>query len=346
MRTLPVFSLLALSACAGTAPEARAPSAPLTGAEPAAAVAIAEPTGTSAAATAASAGSAGSAGAAAPTSASPAPASPLTLTYLGVAGWSISDGTRTVLVDPYFSRPSFAAGAKIATDKAALDAAFASGRLPARADAIVVGHSHVDHVLDAPAVAARTGASVIGSSSTANYARGTGLPATQIIPVKGGEDYAFDGYSIRIIPGLHSALEHKHLLGSDQHIAPGAKPTKMDQFAEGGTFNYLIRLGGRRILVIGSANFIERELEGLRPDIAIVATGLRQEIYDYSCRLMRILGNPPLVLTTHFDAWMKPAETPLSTDALEDLAAFTKEIQSCSPATRVIVPKTFEPMQH
>lgn len=320
MRLLPFACLLGLTACTAATPAAVPPRSPDDAA---------------AAATAAAAGA----------SAPAATGVPLTLTYLGVAGWSITDGAHTVLVDPYFTRPSFADGVPIATDEAAITAALSARRLPARADVIVVGHSHVDHVLDAPAVARKTSASVMGTVSTTNYARATGLPATQVIPVKGGEDYAFEGFSIRAIPGLHSALDDKHYFGSDQLIAPGAVPTTMAQFAEGGTLNYLIRLGGRQVLVIGSANFIERELEGLRPDIALVATGLRQEIHDYSCRLMRALGNPPLVLPTHFDAWTKPAATPLSADTLKDLEAFTAEIKACSPATRVVVPKTFEPMR-
>lgn len=339
MRILPFACWLGLTACTAANPAAVAPQSPNT--IPGAAA----PAGADAAAPATSSSAPSSAPGVAALAPAPAAASPLTLTYLGVAGWSITDGTRTVLVDPYFTRPTFAKGAPVATDPRALAAAFAAKQLPERADAIVVGHSHVDHVLDAPAVAKQTGAQLLGTSSTANYALAAGLPANQVVPVKGGEDYAFDGFSIRVIPGLHSALDDKHLFGSNQVIPPGLLPRTMEQFAEGGTLNYLIRLGGHQVLVIGSANFIEREVDGLRPDIALIAPGLRQEIYDYSCRLMRALGNPPTVITTHFDAWTKPALTPLSPDALKDLADFAAEIKSCSPATRVIVPKTFEPLQ-
>lgn len=263
----------------------------------------------------------------------------LTLTYLGVAGWQLTDGQRVVLVDPYFTRPTFAEGTPVISDAAAVAA-----RAPARADLIVIGHSHVDHVLDAPTVAKRTGASVMGTLSTANYARAAGLPPEQILPVKGGEDYAFPGFSVRVLPGLHSALDKKHSLSPFTSIASAqALPTTMDEFGEGGTLNYLVRFGGRQILVIGSANYIERELEGLRPDVAIVAVGLRHELHDYSCRLMRALGAPPVVLANHFDSWTKPVDTPLSEDARKDLAAFAEEIRACAPATRVVVPSPFSP---
>jgi hypothetical protein len=44
---------------------------------------------------------------------------------------------------------------------------------------------------------------------------------------------------------------------------------------------------------MGSMNCIEREMEGLRPDIDLVgANSQRREIYDYAGRLMRALGHP------------------------------------------------------
>ncbi|MEZ4361312.1 MAG: MBL fold metallo-hydrolase [Kofleriaceae bacterium] len=272
-----------------------------------------------------------------------ATAAPLSLTYLGVATWALSDGTHTIVTDPYFTRPDFAAKAPLASDPTAVAA-----RAPAKVDLILVGHSHIDHLLDAPALAQRTGASIVGTVSTSNYARTMGIPDGQLITVKGGEDYAFDGFSVRVLPGLHSALDDKHTFGSDQLIAPGVRPATVAQFGEGGTLQYLIRIAGHQIVFIGSANFIERELTGLRPDIAIVGTGLRQEIYDYSCRLMRALDNPPTVIVNHFDAWTQPLPSsgqPLSADAQRDLAAFAAEVRACSPGTKVIVPKHFQPLR-
>ena len=58
---------------------------------------------------------------------------------------------------------------------------------------------------------------------------------------------------------------------------------------------YLLRIGGQQILIMGSMNYIEREMEGLRPTVALVgANPFRQEIHDYTGRLLRALGNPPL----------------------------------------------------
>ena len=243
------------------------------------------------------------------------PRQPLSLTWLGVAGWQIEGGGHVILVDPYFSRP--ADPWKDPSDPQAVAA-----RAPPKADLVLVSHDHPDHALDAPAVARSTGARLVGSLSLAQRAAREGLPDDRILPVKGGEDLEFDGFSVRVIPSLHSR-------------------TGFANGMEVETFAFLIRLAGHQLLVFGTANFIERELGGLRPDAAIVAHGLREAVHDYTCRLLRATGSPPEVLATHFDAWKKPPETPLSDVVKTELADFAAEVHRCAPGTRVRVPLPF-----
>ncbi len=101
-------------------------------------------------------------------------------------------------------------------------------------------------------------------------------------------------------------------------------------------------MGGVEVLVLSTANFIESELMDIHPDIAIVATGLREEIHDYTCRLMRVLGEPAVVVTNHFDDWRAPfqvrAREQHSAGTRADLDRFEQEVHACSTNTRVIVP--------
>ena len=45
-----------------------------------------------------------------------------------------------------------------------------------KADYILVTHTHLDHVLDMPYIARKTGAQVIGTESASNFARDNGCP--------------------------------------------------------------------------------------------------------------------------------------------------------------------------
>ena len=265
-----------------------------------------------------------------PTSA--APARP-TLTYLGVAGWQLRSSAGTLLVDPYVTRAAGEDESAPLVPNAEAIAAY----IPLRADVVLVGHSHYDHLLDVPDVAKRTGALVVGTESTANVARASGLRAERVRVVHGGDALQVGPFAVRVVSGLHSLTGQPNVpIPSDIHL-----PMVPGGYGEGGTLQYLVKLEGHTILFVGTANFIEEEVTGLRPDIAVIAIGLRQKIPDYTCRLLRALGRPKLVFPNHFDAHREPlrdGKIESSPDTRAELDAFAKEVQSCAPGTRVVVP--------
>ena len=91
-------------------------------------------------------------------------------------------------------------------------------------------------------------------------------------------------------------------------------------------------------------NYIEREMEGLRPDVVLMGAGeSRKEIYDYAGRLMRALRFPAIVIPTHWDNYFLPFDAPQN-ESLERLQGFIREVHAASPRTRVIVPRYFVPL--
>jgi L-ascorbate metabolism protein UlaG (beta-lactamase superfamily) len=287
----------------------------------------------------------------------PGKSNQVVLKYLGTAGWEITDGTTTILIDPYLSRingpapprggsghllagdtrPAYGWGDVAQPDVAAIDSHIQ------RADFVLVTHTHYDHILDVPHIALKTRAAVIGTESTENVMRAYAIPEQQLITVRGGEDYQFSSFSLKVIPSIHSPLDHKHYFSSATAPAGMKAPLTLEQIhPEGGTLAYLIRFHGHQILAFGGMNYVEREIVGLEPDVALVgAAASRKEIYDYSGRLMRDLHYPAIVLPTHWDNFLAPygaSQQP----ALEALQSFVQEIVAASPKTKVIVPKYFE----
>jgi L-ascorbate metabolism protein UlaG (beta-lactamase superfamily) len=270
------------------------------------------------------------------------------LTYLGNAGWQITDGKTVLVIDPYitqFRHPPGPATTGRPTDPLAIvapDSEEIDTKIH-RADYLLVTHGHLDHALDAPYIARKAGAIIIGNETVANLARAYDVPDDQLIVVRGGEDYQFGAFSLKVIPSIHSALFHKHYF--DSRLAGNAPsglkaPLKAGDFVEGQSMAYLLRLAGHEVLVMGSMNYIEREMEGLRPDIALVgANNERLEIYDYTGRLLRALGYPLLVMPTHWDGYGYP---PLREQALAAAHQFAEEVRAASPKTRVIIPEYFE----
>jgi len=89
-------------------------------------------------------------------------------------------------------------------------------------------------------------------------------------------------------------------------------------------------------------NYIEREVTGLRPDIAIIGSGSsRKELFDYTGRLMRALGCPATVLPTHWDSLASMTHE----QAVKGAREFGTEVTAVCPKTNVIIPDYFKPME-
>ena len=102
----------------------------------------------------------------------------LDLKYLGTAGWEITDGNVTILVDPYISRLKLGSGPSTSTDDTRKSYArtdfFESdtvsiNKIITKADYILVHHSHLDHLSDVPYIAKKTGAKVIATEQVVIY---------------------------------------------------------------------------------------------------------------------------------------------------------------------------------
>ena len=110
----------------------------------------------------------------------------VTVTWLGVTTLLFDDGDTQILIDGFFSRPSVADilfSADVKSSAAQINRVLDEYRMR-RLAAIIPVHSHFDHAMDIGAIANRSSASIIGSDSTANIARGSGVPEDQIVVVE------------------------------------------------------------------------------------------------------------------------------------------------------------------
>ena len=276
----------------------------------------------------------------------------LKLTYLGTAGWKITDGEFTVLVDPYISRiklgtgpgispedtrPSVSRSDYFVSDTLAIDS------LITRADFILVHHSHFDHLSDVPYIARKTGAKVVGTETTCNILRAYGIPDEQLYPVRGGEDYQFEKFSVRVIPSIHSALNDKHYLDSRTYTEAPEAPLRVSEFIEGGSLMFLARFSGHKVLTMGSMNFVERELEGVSPDILLAGVNQSQlGLYRYNERLLRVTGNPRVIIPTHWDNFRLPYGFSQESSVTLKLLPFKEDVGRLSPESEVIIPVHLE----
>src|SRR6266540_3297378 len=263
--------------------------------------------------------------------------------WFGTNGWEITFGNKTILIDPWFNR--FESGflqnklkmdATLPTDTALIDQHVKT------ADQILIGHGHWDHMADVPYIAKKTGAMVIGSESHANLMRAAGVAEGKIVQVKGGEYMQFDGYTIEVFPGLHSmgATKKFAVPGHIYQVPP--TPTTVGELPEGDSLIYLITIGEKfRIFLMSTANYVERAIAGLKPDVALVASIFANQIHDFTPRLLKALNHPKVLLPTHWDNFEKPlSEPPEDLRSLfgdpANLDLWVKDVKRLSPKSTVV----------
>jgi len=285
----------------------------------------------------------------------------LTFKYFGAAGWEISDNSITILIDPYLTRLKLGeTSIKITTNSisqpstSSIDDRKAYKRTDVfesdtvlinknikKADFILVHHSHYDHLADVPYIAKITGAKVIGTETTISILKAYGIEDEKLYTVRGGEDYQFENFSVRVLPSIHSALGDKHYYNSEIYKEGEIQaPLKIKQFIEGNSLMYLIRFESNKVLTMGSMNFIERELEGLEPDILLAGVNMsRFNMYKYDERLLAVTNFPRIIIPTHWDNFRVPYGFDQSIGEETKIKPFIEKVKDISPSSRVIIPK-------
>jgi L-ascorbate metabolism protein UlaG (beta-lactamase superfamily) len=245
----------------------------------------------------------------------PSPASAdggVTVTFLGVSTVLVNDGETAILTDGFFSRPPMLRTAlgTIAPDRAVVDAMLARAGITKLA-AVIVVHSHYDHVMDAPLVAERTGAMLVGSESTANVGRGAGLAEERMHVARDTETLRFGRLEVTLVPSRH--LPHGMAIGSID--APLVTPARASDYLEGGSWSVLIRHPSGSLLVQGSAGWLDGALAGRQADVVllgIAGLGTQPAAYRerYLAEVVDAVG-ARLVIPIHWDDFTLPLSEPL-----------------------------------
>ncbi|HEX4869387.1 MAG TPA: MBL fold metallo-hydrolase [Moraxellaceae bacterium] len=251
----------------------------------------------------------------------------VSLTYLGTAGFVLKGAQRTVVLDPYLSRPGL-----VDTLSRPLqpDTELIRRTIP-HADDVLVGHAHYDHILDAPDLCRQTGARLIGSDSTVQVGRAAGLPEAQLLATAGREDIASGPWTLRGLPSRHGRVFGRIPFPGDI-TAPPPWPPRMADLRHGLVLNWIVDTGGLRIAHVDSADFIEAELAGQEVDVLCLCAVGRQYRKDYVQDVVRLL-KPRWIVPCHWDTMFTPLHAEPDLIPGVDLPGFLTEIMAagCEP---------------
>lgn len=230
----------------------------------------------------------------------------VTLDWLGCATFRLTVDDLVVYLDAYMDRVSSAPDVGLRTSEVT------------RADYVLVGHSHFDHLAGTEVIAHNTGAKVIGSNETARIlGQDAEVAADQLLRAQGGEHFRLNrDVTVRVFPSLHSCIwvggswepgtqvtghygltedERDAVLGPDRAgaIGPSAEnvdPKATEEMARhletslggvghiGGALAFLIDTPYGSIFYHDTSGCWTGVVRDLRPDVALVAMAGRGNI--------------------------------------------------------------------
>jgi L-ascorbate metabolism protein UlaG (beta-lactamase superfamily) len=268
--------------------------------------------------------------------------------WLGTAGVWIACGETSLLVDGFFTRPSLlrVAFSRLRPDPARVDQGLRRAGI-AHLTAVLAGHAHYDHSLDAIYIAQKTGAIVAGSASFANLALGAGMPADRIQIVQPGDRTAYHRFQVEWISSRHNRPNLAH--GEIKAVLP--TPAHASQFSSGTCFALRLNSPSGILGVMGSAGyqpgmFTGRPVDALFLSIAGLSRTSSAE-FEAFFRATVIASQARVIYPIHWDDFFHPAgPSPVFLPRLIDnVRASLARLESLCRANsiRVVLPPFFQP---
>ncbi|HST55519.1 MAG TPA: MBL fold metallo-hydrolase [Solirubrobacteraceae bacterium] len=254
----------------------------------------------------------------------------LELEWLGVSGYRMTYEGQTLFIDPYVSRVSLRS--VLLRRAARPDASLIEDYLgaPAHVVGVLVGHTHFDHALDAPAIARRFGCKAYGSSSLAQLMRLHGV-GEQAVEVEAYHAYELGPFKVSFTPSAHSKLVLGLRVPYDGELTcehlDGLSPAA---YRCGQVWGIRIEVGGTTFYHQGSANLIDDALPaGSEVDVFLAGVAGRGFTPDYWERILVRL-QPRVIVPTHYDDFFAPLARPMGLVANVKLAELPDEIERVS----------------
>ena len=196
---------------------------------------------------------------------------PVNIRFLGHAAFSISDGTHTVLIDPFITGNPQSEAAGITADS--LDATH-----------IALTHGHEDHVGDTVAIAKRTGATVFAGFELSNLLGEQGVENLEPANPGGGVDMPFGRLALTF--AYHSSSFQGQYTGMPAGL--------------------LITMGDRTVYHCGDTGlFGDMKLIGEihKPDVAIVPIGDRFTMGPADATRAAEMIGAKVAIPCHWNTW-------------------------------------------
>ena len=262
----------------------------------------------------------------------------LELQWLGTAGFRLAYGGTTIVIDPYLSRAPLG---DLALNSALRSDAVRVDRLIPHADAVLVGHSHFDHAVDVPHLAAVHGCPVYGSASVHHLLGLFGLAEHSVV-VEPRRRYEVGPFTISFTPSLHSKLLAGLKVPSDGELTcDSLDDLGGRQYRCGQVWGITIEVAGITLYHQGSADLADDEVTTGDVDVLLCGIAGRMWSPNFTRRMITAF-DPSLIVAHHHDDFFRPVDSKMGYSFNVNLGGFVEEVAAVDPNLPV---RLLQPLQ-
>jgi L-ascorbate metabolism protein UlaG (beta-lactamase superfamily) len=252
--------------------------------------------------------------------------------WLGASSWILSSGNDLVVVDPFFTRPSFVrVAASLMTPYLTGNFTYDPERiravlpeLPKNTKLVLLSHAHYDHLLDVPYyISQNSGRSItyLGSLTARNILLGFKPSALDFVVAEKKSSVKRGRVRVTALLSDHAPHFFGHTFMAGEVVSPMTEiPSRVGHYLEGQTLVFLVDFldeAGNvvwRVFINGAANSAAgaealRKHQSLlnehRINVAILCVPGWDKVDEYPDSLLRLL-RPENIVLSHYDDFGSP----------------------------------------
>ncbi len=259
--------------------------------------------------------------------------------WTGAAGIEFVTDQGIFFIDPYLSRLGKfqALFQKVSANTHVLDKYVES--ITTKLSGIIAGHTHFDHALDVPYLAQASDCKVVGSKSLESLFSMHGIKDRVSVCKDNKSVELGKNISVTMISSVHGKVIMGRVPFPGQIDSNSELPMKARGYRHGDVFIPKITIDGTTFMHLGSANFVESQLDGHTCDVLFMSVPGWKRKFGYTSRLLDIV-QPEVIIPFHFDDFSRPIPETGKTPILpfQGIPEFVAQIRKHAPMVKIIFP--------